>query len=76
MPRIHRSAVIAGLGAAQPVVEPVAPDGIPEGVHGGTVEREQLLHGADALGVEADLSARAYAGQIAQFKVSDGAREL
>ena len=69
-------AVVAGWRAAQPVVEAVAPDGVPQRVHAGAVEREQLLHGGDALGVEADLGARADAGQVAQFEMRDGARQL
>jgi hypothetical protein len=69
-------AVVAGVAAAEPVVEAVAPDGVPEGVHGGAVEGEQFLHGADALGVEADLGAGADAGKVAQFEVGDGAGEL
>ena len=42
----------------------------------GAVQREQLLHGGDALGVEAALRARADAGQIAEFEVGDGAWQL
>ena len=69
-------AVVAGVGAAQPVIETVAPDRVPQRVHAGAVEGEQLLHGADALGVEADLGAGADAGQVAEFEVGDGAGEL
>ena len=69
-------AVVSGDGAAEPVIETVAPDGVPEGVHGGTVEGEKLLHGANALGVEADFGAGADAGKIAEFEMGDGAGEL
>ncbi len=40
------------------------------------VEGEELLHGGDALGVEADLGAGAYAGEIAEFEMGDGSWEL
>ncbi len=40
------------------------------------VEGEELLHGGDALGVEADFGSRAYAGQVAEFEMRDGAWEL
>ncbi len=70
------SAVVAGDAAAQPVVQAVAPDGIPEFVHAGAVEREELLHGGDALALEAVFGAGADAGEIAEREVGDGAREL
>ncbi len=70
------SAVVAAVGSAQPVVEAVAPDGVPELVHGGAVEGEELLHGGDALFVEADLGAGADAGEVAEFEVGDGAGQL
>ena len=69
-------AVVAGLGAAQPVVQAVAPDGVQELVHAVAVEREELLHGGDALGVEADLGAGADAGEVAEVEMGDGARQL
>ncbi len=58
------------------MVETVAPNGVPELVHGGAVEGEELLHGGDALFVEADLGAGADAGEVAEFEVGDGSREL
>ena len=48
--------------AAEPVVHAVAPDGVEELVHAGAVEGEELLHGGDAFGVEADFGAGADAG--------------
>ena len=62
--------------AAQPVVEAVAPDGVPELVHAVAVEREELRHGGDALGVEADFGACADAGEVAEFEMGDGAGQL
>ena len=69
-------AVVAGVVAAEPVVEAVAPDGVPERVHAGAVEGEELGHGVDALGVEADFGAGADAGEVAEFEVGDGAGQL
>ena len=69
-------AVIAGVVAAEPVVHAVAPDGVEESVHGGAVEGEEVGHGADALGVEAEFGARAYAWEIAKDEVGDGVGEL
>ena len=68
-------AVVAGVVAAEPVVHAVAPDGVEEGVHGGAVEGEEVGHGADALGVEADFGAGADAGKIAEDEVGDGVGE-
>ena len=70
---IDGRAVVAGVGAAQPMVKAIAPDRIPQRVHAGAVEREQLLHGADAFGVQADFGPGADAGQVAQFQMSDRA---
>ncbi len=70
------SAVVARVVAAEPMVEPIAPDGVPEFVHAGAVEGEEVRHGVDALGIEAGFGAGAYAGQVAEFEVGDGAREL
>ena len=69
-------AVITGGSAAQPVVHAVAPDGVHQLVHAFAVEREELLHGGDALGVETDFSAGANAREISQLQMSDGARQL
>jgi len=57
---------VFGLGSPEPVVHAVAPDGVEEFVHFVVVEGEKLLHGGDALGVEADFGARAYAGEVAE----------
>ena len=62
---VYGGAIVAGVAAAEPVVEAVAPDGVPEGVHGGTIQGEQFLHGGDSLGVEADLGAGADPGKVA-----------
>ena len=62
-------AIVAHVDAAQPVEEAVAPDGVPELVHGGAVEGEQLLHRGDALAVEAGFGARAYAGDVAELEM-------
>ena len=70
------SAVVAGVVAAEPVVHAVAPDGVEEGVHSGAVEGEELGHGADALGVEAEFGACADAGEVAENEVGDGVGEL
>jgi hypothetical protein len=45
-------------------------------MHGGAVQGEKLFHRVDALGVKAHLGARANTGQVAEFKVGDGAGEL
>jgi hypothetical protein len=68
--------VFAGLVAAEPVVHAVSPDGVEESVHAVAIEIQKLLHGGDAFGVEALFRAGADAGKIAEFEVSDGAREL
>ena len=70
------SAVVAAVSAAEPVVEAVAPDGIPELMHSIAIEGEELLHGGDAFGVEADFGACAYAGEVAEVEMGDGAWEL
>ena len=69
-------AVVAGFRASEPMEKTIAPDGVPEGVHAGAVEGEELLHGGDALVVEADFGLRADSGQVAEFEVRDGAWEL
>jgi len=69
-------AIVAGVVAAKPVVHAVAPDGVEEGVHGGAIEGEEVGHGANALGVEADLGAGADAREIAEFEVGDGVGKL
>jgi len=56
------SAVVADIDAAEPVVETVAPDGVPELMHAVAVESEELLHGGNAFFVEAGFGARAYTG--------------
>ena len=58
--------VVSGVVTAEPVIEAVAPDGVPELVHAGAVEGEELRHGGDALGVEAGFGACAYAGEVAE----------
>ena len=58
------------------MVDAIAPDGVEELVHAGAVEREKLLHGGDALGVEAGFGAGADAGEVAEFEMRDGAGEL
>ena len=68
--------VVAGVCTAEPMVEAVAPDGVPEGVHAVAVEGEELRHGGDALGVEAGFGAGSDAGEVAEFEVGDGAWEL
>ena len=70
------SSVVAGVVTAEPVVHAVAPDGVEEAVHGGAVEGEELGHGADALGVEAEFGAGADAGEVAEDEVGDGVGEL
>ena len=45
-------------------------------MHPRAVERQQLLHVGDALGVQANLGARADAGQVAQVEMGDGPRQL
>ena len=35
---VDGGAIVAGVGSAEPVVEAIAPDRVPEGVHGGAVE--------------------------------------
>ncbi len=40
------------------------------------VEGEELLHGGDAFGVEADFGAGADAGEVAEFEMGDGSWEL
>jgi hypothetical protein len=67
---------VFGLGSAEPVVHARAPDGVEELAQFAVVEGEELLHGGDALGVEADLGAGAYAGELAELEVGDGSWEL
>ena len=67
---------VFGLGSAEPVVHAVAPDGVEEFAHLLMIEGEELLHGGDAFGVEAGFGAGAYAGEIAEFKMRDGAWKL
>ena len=69
-------AVVAGGCSAEPVVHAVAPDGVEEVMHAVAVEGEELLHGGDALGVEAHFGAGADAGEVAEVEVRDGAGEL
>ena len=52
--------------AAQPVPKPLAPHRSPDFAGLLAIEREQIVHGANAFFVQALLSARADAGQIAQ----------
>ena len=47
------------------MVHAVAPDGVEELAQLAVVEGEKLLHGGDALGVEAGFGACAYAGKVA-----------
>ncbi len=63
--------IVAGFAAAQPVVHAIAPDGVEELVHAAAVEREELLHGGDALSMQAGLGAGADAGEVAQFYMSN-----
>ena len=58
------------------MIHAVAPYGVEEGVHGGAVKGEEVGHGADALGVEADFGTCADAGKIAEDEVSDGVGKL
>jgi hypothetical protein len=61
--------------AAQPVPEALAPDGAPELAGLFAVEREKLLHGADALFVEALLSLCADTGEVAEGELAEGLGE-
>lgn len=63
---------VFGLGSAEPVVHAVAPDGVEELVHLIVVEGEKLLHRGDAFAMEADFSAGANAGEVAEFEMGDG----
>ncbi len=72
----HRRSIVARIHAAQPVIEPVTPNRFPQSVHAYSIERQQLLHGVNALTVQARLHAGAYARQVAQLKVRDGTRKL
>ena len=56
------STVVADIDATKPVVETVAPDGVPELVHAVAVEGEELLHGGDAFFIEAGFCAGTYTG--------------
>jgi hypothetical protein len=69
-------AVVAGVLATEPMVETVSPDGVPELVHAVAVEGEELWHRRNAFCVETDFSFGANSGKVAQFEVSDRAREL
>jgi len=69
-------AVVASISAAEPVVHAVAPDGVEEGMHAGSIQGQQIGHSANALGIEADLGARSDAGKVAEDEVGDGVGEL